>query len=352
MYDLDVNLPAKNYPLIIEKGILNNIGSKIKDFANTDRIAIITDSNILNIYGKKVEVRLKIEGYKTKIISVEAGETSKSFKTLLYLYNELLDFKIKRDSVIIALGGGVIGDLAGFCASTLLRGIRFIQIPTSLLAQIDSSIGGKVAVNLPKGKNLVGSFYHPNCVFIDPEVLNTLPKRHLYDGMAEVIKYGCIKDKDLFNKLNKIKDENDLLKNIDGIIYTCCNIKKYVVEKDEKDTGLRMILNFGHTIGHAIEKYYDYNTYTHGEAVAIGMYKITQKSEALNLTKKSTAKMIKDLLIKFNLPYDANIDNDRILDSIGFDKKNIGSFINLILLEEIGSCFIEKVMPEDIVRFV
>ncbi|MDV2934331.1 3-dehydroquinate synthase, partial [Enterococcus faecalis] len=170
--------------------------------------------------------------------------------------------------LIIALGGGVVGDLAGFVASTFLRGISFIQIPTSLLAQVDSSVGGKVAVDLERGKNLVGSFYHPELVLIDPNMLGTLPEKYFNDGLGEVIKYGCIKSKELFEKLEGFENKEDLKENIGEIIYECCNIKREVVEYDEKDLGERMILNFGHTLGHAIEQIYNYETYSHGEAVA------------------------------------------------------------------------------------
>jgi 3-dehydroquinate synthase len=282
--------------------------------------------------------------FNVKTVVLEPGEKSKSVEVLLEVYNSLLDFGITRGDLIIALGGGVIGDLTGFAASTLLRGIPFVQIPTSLLAQIDSSIGGKVAVDLPKGKNLIGSFYHPEAVFIDPNVLTTLSKKFLHDGMAEVIKYGAIKDENLFHKLENFKDDNELLANIDDIIYTCCNIKKAVVEKDEKDTGDRMMLNFGHTLGHAIEKYFNFEKYTHGEAVAVGMYLITKRSEALGITKETSAEQIKSLLIKYELPYEVTgLDNAKILEAIGLDKKNHKNSINIILLNKIGDAFIKKI---------
>ena len=189
---------------------------------------------------------------------VKAGEESKSFETLLKVYDKLLDFKINRGDIIIALGGGVVGDMTGFAASTFLRGIPLIQIPTTLLAQVDSSVGGKVAVDLPRGKNLVGSFYNPKAVFIDPLLLGTLSDKYVCDGMGEVIKYGAIKDRELFYKLLDYENKEAVLKDIDKIIYNCCRIKATMVEADERDTGERMLLNFGHTIGHAIEQFFNY----------------------------------------------------------------------------------------------
>lgn len=255
--------------------------------------------------------------------------------------------------MILTFGGGVVGDLGGFAASTLLRGIKFIQIPTSLLAQIDSSIGGKVAVNLPKGKNLVGSFYHPEAVFIDPNLLDTLKERFIADGMAEVIKYGCIRDKELFFKLLNYKSQEELFENIEEVIYNCCDIKRAVVEDDEKDLGIRMILNFGHTLGHVIENYYNYEKYTHGEGVAIGMHHITKKSEELGLTEKGTAELIEEILKKYGLPFEMpKIAREDILKTINLDKKSHVNDISLVLIEKIGDAFLKKISREDIFDYI
>ncbi|EKY26424.1 putative 3-dehydroquinate synthase [Clostridium celatum DSM 1785] len=261
------------------------------------------------------------------------------------VYNELLDFNLTRSDLIITLGGGVIGDLGGFVASSYLRGIDFIQVPTSLL-EVDSSVGGKVAVDLERGKNLVGSFYHPKAVLIDPEVLNTLDNRFFIDGMAEVIKYGCIKDKMFFEFLYEMENNSDVIDNMERVIHKCCDIKRIVVESDEKDKGERMLLNFGHTLGHAIEQYYNYTKYTHGEAVAIGMYEITKISEAKGLTVKGTAERIKEILIKYNLPYKMDVNIEEILDTINLDKKKLGKSLNLIILKEIGNSEIYKTTTE------
>lgn len=353
MNNLEVNLPQKKYSIIIKKGILGNIGEEIKKIYKNKKIAIITDSNVEGLYGQKIINQLNINDFQTTTIVIQPGEKSKSLESAKDIYEKLLDFEITRGDMIIALGGGVVGDLAGFAASTLLRGIPFIQIPTSLLAQIDSSVGGKVAVNLPMGKNLVGSFYHPEAVFIDPQLLRTLDKRFLYDGMAEVIKYGCIKDKGLFDKLMNIETEDELFDNIEEIIYRCCDVKRDMVQRDEKDKGERMLLNFGHTIGHAIEKNFNYKTYTHGEAVAIGMYNITKRSEELGITKEDTAKVIQKLLIKYNLPHGMpDVPKVDIIKAIGLDKKNKGDRLSIILLREIGNSLIKNIDRKDAERYI
>lgn len=272
--ELVVDLGERSYPIIIEDNLLDRIDEEIQKVFKGNKVFILTDENVNKFYGDRISSKLLEAGYDVRSLALPAGEETKSFFTLPEVYNALLDFNLTRSDLIITLGGGVIGDLGGFVASTYLRGVSFVQIPTSLLAQVDSSVGGKVAVDLEKGKNLVGSFYHPRLVLIDPLVLKTLEKRFLIDGMAEVIKYGCIKDNTLFEYLNNT-DVIEVINNIGTIIHRCCDIKREVVEKDEKDTGERMLLNFGHTIGHAIEQYYNYSKYTHGESVAIGMYNIS-----------------------------------------------------------------------------
>nr|WP_304358244.1 3-dehydroquinate synthase [Clostridium paraputrificum] len=339
--NLFVDLKENSYNILIEKGLLSKLGEELKKIYFGEKIFIITDENVDKYYGDKVKDELDKAGYKTRKMVLTPGEETKSFSTLPSIYNELLDFKLTRKELIITLGGGVIGDLGGFAASTFLRGVSFVQIPTSLLAQVDSSVGGKVAVDLEKGKNLVGSFYQPKAVFIDPDVLNTLPEKFYKDGMAEVIKYGCIKDKDFFYMLKSLKSREEVMNNIEDILYKCCYIKKSVVERDEKDLGERMLLNFGHTLGHAIEKYYNFTGYSHGEAVAIGMYNISLKSEDEGITEKGVSEEIKEILINYDLPYEVDIkDNNKIIDTISLDKKNIGSVLKVILLKSIGESII------------
>lgn len=350
MYKLNVDLKTVNYPIYIERGILKTLGDEIKKIYNNKKIAVVTDSIVEKLYADNVKETLEKSGFEVKVISFEAGEESKNVNTLLKVYDELLNFEIHRGNLIIALGGGVVGDLCGFAAATLFRGIPFVQIPTTILAQVDSSVGGKVAVDLKRGKNLIGNFYHPKAVFIDPDVLDTLSDKILSDGMAEVIKYGAIKDKDLFDSLMGFKNREELFKNIEKVIYTCCSIKKDVVEKDEKDTGERMLLNFGHTIGHAIEKIYNYKTYTHGEGVAIGMYAMTEYSEREGITEKGTTEKIRNILIKYNLPYEMpKVNRDDMLKAIKLDKKNIGRNMHIILLKRIGESFVKEISKEDFI---
>ena len=347
MKDLIVNLGERSYPIIIKKGLLDEVGSEVKKVFKGSKIFIITDENVNSHYGDKVKKALKDEGYNVRLMALTPGEKTKSFNTLPSVYNELLDFKLTRSDLIITLGGGVIGDLGGFVASTFLRGVAFIQMPTSLLAQVDSSVGGKVAVDLEKGKNLVGSFYHPKLVLIDPNVLVTLEDRFFKDGMGEVIKYGCIKDREFFYFLKSLKNKEEVMENIEKIIHKCCYIKKCVVENDERDTGERMLLNFGHTLGHAVETYYNYSTYSHGECVGIGMYAISLISEEKKLTEKGVSSEIKDILIQYGLPYEAPIEKkDEILETIALDKKNIDNALKVVILKGIGQGIIEKTNVE------
>lgn len=344
--ELKVDLKDRSYSIIIEKGLINRVSEEIRKVYKGKKIFIITDDNVNKYYGGKISEELKVSDFEVKLLSLKPGEETKNFNTLPIVYNELLDFNLTRSDLIIALGGGVIGDLAGFVASTYLRGVDFVQIPTSLLAQVDSSVGGKVAVDLDRGKNLVGSFYHPKCVLIDPEVLNTLEDRFFIDGMAEVIKYGCIKDKEFFDYLEKMENNKQLINNMEVVIHKCCDIKRQVVENDEKDKGERMLLNFGHTLGHAIEQHYNYTKYSHGEGVAIGMYVISKISEEKGLTKKGTSQRIKDILVKYNLPYELDVNIEETLEAINLDKKKLGNDLNIIILKEIGSSEIYKTTAE------
>jgi len=347
MENLVVELGERSYPIIIKKGLIGKVDLEIKKICKGKRIFILTDKNVDSHYGDKVKSCLVKSGYDVKLMALEAGEESKAFSTLPLIYNELLDFKLTRSDLIITLGGGVIGDLGGFVASTFLRGVDFVQMPTSLLAQVDSSVGGKVAVDLERGKNLVGSFYHPKLVLIDPNVLETLSDRFFRDGMAEVIKYGCIKDKDFFYFLKNLKTKEEVMHNIETIIHKCCFIKKCVVENDEKDTGERMLLNFGHTLGHAIETYYNFKKFTHGEAVAIGMYEISKIAENKGLTEQGVSDEIKEILIQYDLPYEVEIeDSSSILDTIALDKKNIDNVLKVVVLKSIGESYLEKTNVE------
>ncbi|OOB79979.1 MAG: 3-dehydroquinate synthase [Epulopiscium sp. Nuni2H_MBin003] len=342
MKKLKVDLGINSYPIYIEDGLLEKVDTLIeKHLPKTKKVFIITDTNVEKYYLEIIKKNLS--NFTVEYMVIEAGEKSKSIAMLEPIFTKLVAAKLTRTDAIIALGGGVVGDLAGFIASIYLRGINFVQIPTSLLAQVDSSVGGKVAVDLIEGKNLVGSFYHPKLVIIDPKVLQTLPQKFIADGLGEVTKYAFIKDAELYEYMIKFENMQELIENIADIIYICCDIKKTIVEQDEKDTAERMVLNFGHTLGHAIETVCGYENYTHGEAVAIGMYEITKISEKMGLTKAGTLDKIKKLLDKYNLDTQLpDMQRDELFKVIELDKKNLSQQLNLILLKEVGECYIHQ----------
>lgn len=343
---LFVNLGENSYDIFIEDGLIGRVGEAIRRIYAGQKVFIITDENVHRLYGKTVEDSLKNAGFVADTLVMPAGEATKSFESLPVIYDKLLKFQLNRKGLIVTLGGGVIGDLGGFAAATFLRGVPFIQIPTSLLAQVDSSVGGKVAVDLPQGKNLVGSFYQPKAVLIDPKVLSSLSDHFFRDGMAEVIKYGCIQDAAFFEKLSGLKSRTEAMENMEEILHTCCHIKKTIVELDEKDLGERMLLNFGHTYGHAVEKYYRFERYSHGEAIAIGMAHITRISEAKGLTEKGTLQKILNILQNWGLPIQVDIsDPDKILGAIMLDKKNLNDRLKAVLLKKIGESFLYDTTP-------
>lgn len=336
---LTVNLGKDSYPIYIENNLLKRAASLIGEIFSGRRIMLISDDNVYPLYGRQLAEQLSAD-YDLSHLVLPHGEATKSFRTLPSIYTALLEAKITRSDLIIALGGGVIGDLAGFAASSFLRGVKFVQIPTSLLAQVDSSVGGKVAVDLPEGKNLVGAFYQPKMVLIDPLVLDTLNPRFINDGMGEVIKYGCIKDSGLFYALEAHRSFADLKDELPAIIQKCVDIKRVVVEHDQFDTGERMLLNFGHTLGHTIEQYYHYGRESHGEAVAIGMYQITRLSEDAGLTAAKTSLRIQNLLQTYGLPCECGIPLQELTHAIAVDKKNLNNKLNVILLHDIGDSYI------------
>ena len=343
--ELNVKLAHKTYPIYIENNLLPSAGSYIEHVFQGKRIMIVSDDNVYPLYGNLLTAQL--EGrYQCSHYVLPHGEPSKSFDMLPGVYSALLEAKLSRSDLIIALGGGVVGDLTGFVAATYLRGIKLVQIPTSLLAQVDSSVGGKVAVDLPQGKNLVGAFYHPDMVLIDPLVLKTLPERFINDGMGEVIKYGCIADAKLFKILEKCGSFEDLEDYLSNIIYTCVDCKRRVVEEDERDTGRRMLLNFGHTLAHTIEQHFHYERESHGEAVAIGMYQICRFAQLRGLTAPGTAEQIKSVLISYHLPFECALPTDVLLDAILLDKKNLNDHLNVILLHTIGDSYIYETTAE------
>ena len=348
-----VDLGSKSYDIEIERGLLPHVGGKIKTLLpKAEKIAIITDSHIRPLYASILQESLEKEGLVVTVLTFPAGEESKNLKTLGSLYDRLAEAGLTRSDGVVALGGGVTGDMGGLAAATFLRGIAFVQIPTSLLATVDSSVGGKVAIDLSGGKNLVGAFYQPKAVYIDPDVLKTLPARYLHDGLAEVIKYGCIMDKELFMMLEKIQNDAELLTRADEIIEICCRIKARIVEHDEFDTGERMLLNFGHTLGHAVEKTFCFDRYSHGEGVSIGMVLLTRRSEKMGLTESGTADRIAELLQKFQLPVAVDMRQEDFLQAIALDKKKRGSHLTLILLKKIGESYLLKVEFSELTKYL
>ncbi len=335
---LTVNLGENTYPVYIEKGILKNAGSYIRNLFKGRKIMVISDDNVFPLYGQCLLDSLK--DYDCHTLVLPHGEPTKSFKTLPAVYTSLLDAGISRSDLVIALGGGVIGDLAGFAAASYLRGVKLVQIPTSLLAQVDSSVGGKVAVDLPQGKNLVGAFYHPKMVLIDPDVLDTLPPHFISDGMGEVIKYGCIKDRALFDRLCSRSSFEDLKPELTEIIARCVDIKRIVVEADQFDTGERMLLNFGHTLAHTIEQHYHYKRESHGEAVGIGMYQITRLAEEKGLSPAGCADRIRKALDIYGLPHECGLHLSDLTGAVALDKKNLNGHLNVVLLKEIGESYV------------
>ena len=343
---LSVNLGENSYPIYIENGILSHAGDYISQVFSGRKIMIISDDRVFPLYGEKVQASLN--DYECHSLVLPHGEPTKSFQSLPKIYEALLNAKLTRSDLVIALGGGVIGDLAGFAASSYLRGVKFVQIPTSLLAQVDSSVGGKVAVDLPQGKNLVGAFFQPKLVLIDPEVLDTLPEHFIKDGMGEVIKYGCIKDAKLFDLLCSHTSFDDLKSELTDVIARCVDIKRIVVEADQFDTGERMLLNFGHTLAHTIEQYYHYERESHGEAVGIGMYRITKIAEEKGLTAPGCAEKIRNALKIYGLPDSCGLNADDLTGAIALDKKNLNGHLNVVLLKDIGESY---VYPTDLSFF-
>ncbi len=342
MQTIQINA-SKSYNIYVGNNILANCGELISNVKSYKKAVVVTDDIVNDLYGDAVETSLKKSGISTLKFIFKNGEESKSHEVLISLYNFLVENQVTRSDLIIALGGGVVGDLTGFASATYLRGVDFVQIPTTLLAQTDSSIGGKTAVNIASGKNLVGAFKQPECVICDLSTLSTLSDDIYADGMSEVIKYGMIKSKSLFDTIASGVNES----NIESIITECICIKKAVVEGDEFDKGERMLLNFGHTLGHAIEKHYNYTGITHGKAVAIGMMLISSACEKIGLTVKGTTGELKKSLEKFNLPTDTEIPTEKLIAFCLNDKKRESDFINIIVASKIGESHIKKMPVAD-----
>ncbi|MDE5984175.1 MAG: 3-dehydroquinate synthase [Eubacterium sp.] len=343
MKKLTVNV-NDSYDILIEKGLLARAGELIKNTLLGNKITLISDTNVYPIYGDGIKVQLEEQGYEVFTYIFPAGESSKTTSTVVDMVEFMADKGLTRTDGVVALGGGVCGDMAGFAAAIYLRGIKFVQIPTTLLSQVDSSVGGKTGVDLPQGKNLCGAFHQPELVIIDPNVLDTLTPHFFSDGMGEVIKYGCIKSKPLFDRLTNENAEDF----IEDMIFECVDIKRQVVENDEKEHGERALLNFGHTCGHAIEKLWNFETVSHGEAVGIGMVMISRVGENMGITEQGTADKITALLEKYNLKTEDTHSTADIVGAMSADKKRTGKGIKFAMLSCIGDSFIRPVDNLDI----
>lgn len=366
MKKLNVGLGKNSYDIIIGENYINEFPKYIKKIYKGKKIFVITDSNVENIYKNKYSEMFKDFDY--SICVIPAGEKNKHIGIMSGIYSAMVQAEIKRKDLVVAFGGGVVGDIAGFAAATYLRGINFIQIPTTIVSQVDSSVGGKVGVDLPEGKNLIGAFHQPKLVLIDNQFLTTLTDRYFYDGFAEIVKYGCIYDKNFFKRLveivekfekkNKVSEKEKieytkklrehLMKYVNELVYRSCEIKKEVVEKDEKEDNLRMILNFGHTIGHAIEQHTNYEVYSHGEAISTGMIDIIKIGEKKEITKKGELKKVKDLLEKLNLPTNIEYPIENVKEIMKRDKKSVADGINFVFLKKIGKVEIVKMTEDEV----
>lgn len=334
---LTVALPGREYQIEIQRGLLDQAGERCRALLPRARkLAVVTDSNVLPLYLERTADSLKRAGFQVLCCSVPAGEAAKCPEQLVLLWEKMMAFGMTRTDGVAALGGGVVGDLAGFAAATLLRGVDFIQIPTTLLAQVDSSVGGKVAVDLEHGKNLAGAFWQPRLVLMDPEVLDTLPLPVFMEGMAEVVKYGCIRDAAFFDFLAARPSRVELMAEMEHILYTCCAIKRSVVEQDERDTGERMLLNFGHTLGHAYELAGHYTEWSHGAAVAAGMCAAARLGVRLGVTPAELPERLEEALSALGLPTAIPCTAEDYAAAVGLDKKGAGEDISVILLERMG----------------
>lgn len=348
---LPVNLAENSYDIIIEPGAIASLGQRCRAVGLTGVAAVISNPTVAALYGSPVQESLEGAGFTVAHIEIPDGEEYKNSKTLNQVYDDLLAAGVDRSSFVVALGGGVVGDVAGYAAATWMRGIPFVQVPTTLLAQVDSSVGGKTGIDHPKGKNLIGAFYQPRLVLIDVNTLSTLDQRQYRAGLAEVIKYGVAIDLPFFEFIEThsaailAMDPDVLIK----IILRSCQLKSQVVELDEKETGLRAILNYGHTLGHAFESLSGYRGLVHGEAVAIGMVLAAKISVAEGLCSQEDYSRISTLIVQCGLPVETPCyDRQLLLDTVAADKKSKGGCITFICNRGIGMYAMSYHTPEEL----
>jgi 3-dehydroquinate synthase len=356
MQEVNVSLGARSYPIVIGSRWLDTVGSRVREVIGRKalRAVVVTDSRVAPLYVPRVLESLRAAGFTVSEIQIPEGEQHKNLAWLALVYDRLLEAHIDRDSPVVAVGGGVVGDLAGFAAATILRGVPLVQVPTTLLAQVDAAIGGKTAINHAAGKNLIGAFHQPRLVAIDLETLKTLPRREYVAGLAEVVKYAAILDARMFVELEQ--NAEALLrqdpKRVEDVVAGCCRLKARVVEADEREGDLRAVLNFGHTIGHAIETLTEYRRYLHGEAVAIGMVCAARVSIAKGTLARSEAGRLESLLAKLGLPTTVprELVAEQIALTIEADKKAAGGKIKFVCLAAIGKTTFEALPAMEIAK--
>ena len=355
MKEIKVGLGDRSYPIIIREGLLNEVGADLKERDLAKRYIVVADDHVATLFGASLIDSLEKAGLACELITFAKGEASKHLGTIAALASQLAQKGVERKDALIALGGGVTGDMTGFLAASYMRGIPFVQVPTSLLAQVDSSVGGKTGVDIPEGKNLVGAFYQPRCVYIDPLVLNSLPSRELLNGLAEVIKCSVIWDEEFFRYLADNREKIlglDLL-TIEEMIGKCCSIKAEVVAADERESDLRRILNYGHTIGHAVEAASGYSL-GHGLAVAIGMVAVNKLAVGKGLIPEAIAEQVRELLEDFGLPVEipGEYDRQQIKAYLQTDKKTVGGRPFFVLPVKIGKVVVTDDVPDDLLNGV
>lgn len=351
---LRVDFQDRAYPIHIGPGLLDKAGLFLKDlFPSSTRILVVGDPNTIPLFGRRVGQSLKEAGFTAAFFSVPAGEEAKELEQVARVAHAAIDFGLGRDDLLVALGGGAVGDLTGFCAASYMRGVALAQLPTTLLAQVDSSVGGKVAVNHPKGKNMLGFFYQPRMVLMDVDVLDYLPERDFRSGVMEVIKYGVLADKELFQTLEKIMTVGGGLPKAElpDIILKTCTIKRDVVLADETEEGPRMVLNLGHTLGHALERETAYNYFRHGEAVGIGIIWACRLAVKVELVEPQDSSRIETLIQKAGFPaIPESVRPEAIIKAMNLDKKRRKGEQILVLPREIGKVEIIRGVPADLLQ--
>ena len=349
MKDVKVDLGQRSYRIVIDSGLLKDLPSVFSELNRGQKWIVISQESIMKLYGYKLLMDMKEEGYNIDYISLPIGEPAKSFNEYQSIINQMIDLGCDRSTTIISLGGGVVGDVSGFVAATFLRGIKYVQIPTTLLAMVDSSIGGKTGLNILKGKNLVGAIYQPKLVLVDPIFLNSLPKKEVISGIGEIIKYGAIFDAVFLEKISKWLDEIESFPFLDAISRSV-EIKAEIVSRDEKESGLRRILNFGHTIGHAIEAHLGYGKIRHGEAIALGMKCSGWISNKLGLLSKYEKETLNNIINKLPIANIGQIQADKLMPYIKRDKKSDRGVLKFVVLSKLGAAKVTTNVSKELIQ--